>query len=289
MPERLGDFVAKRPRVSYNDAEMSHRETKITTLLLISVGAFAALLSGCGAERQGDGEVVIFAAASLRDAMQSISAPFEEQSGVRTVFNFAGSNVLAQQIEAATAADVYLSANEQWMDYLEKAGRIEIDTRRTFASNSLVVIAHRSKPLQLDDPARLDELDFRFLSLADPEAVPAGRYARQYLQSLDANGELWNRLSQRVAPAPDVRAALAVVEADPEILGIVYSTDAAFSQEVKVIYQVPRQQGPDIRYSAALVRDAPHAEAGRRFLEFLAGPRAMRMLQAMGFGFAAAE
>ncbi|MEE8585203.1 MAG: molybdate ABC transporter substrate-binding protein [Acidobacteriota bacterium] len=242
------------------------------------------LLTGCAGER-GEGEVMVFAAASLREALQEISAPFQKSSSIRTVFNFAGSNVLARQIEAAPAADVFLSANKEWMDYLQELGRIEPGTRRTFASNRLAVIAHRNNPVQLNDPAQLADLDFRFLSLADPEAVPAGRYARQYLQGIDGSGQLWNRLSSRVAPAPDVRAAMALVEADPEILGIVYRTDAASSQRVRVLYEVPAKQGPEIRYSAALLRDGPNPEAGRRFLEFLAGKEAMEMLEALGFGF----
>ncbi|HSR52533.1 MAG TPA: molybdate ABC transporter substrate-binding protein [Acidobacteriota bacterium] len=231
--------------------------------------------------------MVVYAAASLRDVMQDLSSAFQKNSGTRVLFNFAGSNVLAQQIEASPEADVFLSANEQWMDFLQEAGRIETETRRIFASNRLVIIAHRDSPLQLDDPAQLAELDFRYLSLADPEAVPAGRYARQYLQSIDP--QLWKRLESRVAPAPDVRAALALVEADPQILGIVYRTDSAASQRVKVLYQVPPERGPHIRYPAALIKNAPNPEQGKRFLEFLRSPEARGMLEAMGFGFGVAE
>ena len=270
--------------------KMRHRVTENTKFLLIPLCALCALcasvalLVGCTVDRRGEGEVVVFAAASLRDALQDLSAPFQKGSGIRTVFNLAGSNVLARQIEAAPAADVYLSANQEWMDYLQEAGRIEPGTRRTFASNRLVVIAQRDNPTQLNDPAQLADLDFRFLSLADPEAVPAGRYARQYLQGIDGSGQLWNRLSSRVAPAPDVRAALALVAADPDILGIVYRTDAASSQRVRVLYEVPANEGPVIRYSAALLRDGPNPEAGRRFLEFLSGEEAMGVLEALGFG-----
>lgn len=267
----------------------STKNTEPGRALLCVLWAFAALLAGCGGPSRGDQEVVVFAAASLRDVLRDLSESFRQESGIRAVFNFAGSNVLAQQIEAAPAADVYLSANEQWMDYLREAGRIERDTRRNFASNRLVIIAHRDGLFQLKDPARLADLDFRYLSLADPEAVPAGRYARQYLQSIDADGQLWDRLKRRVAPAPDVRAALAVVEADPQLLGIVYRTDAATSRQVRVLYEVPAGEGPEIRYSAALVKDAPHPEEGKRFLAFLSGPEAMGVLREMGFGFGNGE
>lgn len=246
------------------------------------------MMSGCADDRREEEEVIVYAAASLRDVMQELSGPFRE-SGVKVVFNFAGSNVLAQQIEAAPAADVFLSADEQWMDHLQEAGRIVPESRRIFASNRLVIVAHRDSRLHLQDPAQLADLDFRHLSLADPEAVPAGRYARQYLRSLVRGEALWELLKARVAPAPDVRAALALVEADPEIVGIVYRTDAACSKRVKVLYQVPEEKGPDIRYSAALVKNAPHRRQGERFLEFLSGPQARRILQSAGFGFGAAE
>ncbi|HSR68377.1 MAG TPA: molybdate ABC transporter substrate-binding protein [Acidobacteriota bacterium] len=256
-------------------------------LLLLSLSS--APFAGCTGSGQEDEVVVVYAAASLRDVMHSLSEPFQRSSGTGTVFNFAGSNVLARQIDATPAADVYLSANEQWVDFLQERGRIVAETRRTFASNRLVIVAHRNSPFQLQEAARLADLDFRYLSLADPEAVPAGRYARQYLQSIEPDGRLWKRLQERVAPAPDVRAALALVEADPRILGIVYATDAASSQKVRVLYEVPRAKGPDIRYSAALVKGGPNPAQGRRFLEFLSGPEARRVLEEMGFGFGVAE
>lgn len=255
---------------------------RCTVFLTLGAAALLAAAS-CGSGEPDHAEAAVFAAASLRDVLQDLAGPFEDRTGVRAVFNFAGSNVLAQQIEAAPAADVFLSANEDWMDSVEKAGRIAPETRRVFLSNSLVVIAQRDNPIRLESPQQLGEASFRFLSLGDPEAVPAGRYARQYLQSVDGTGQLWDRLKDKVAPAPDVRAALALVEADPEILGIVYRSDALSSKRVRVIYEVPPGKGPEIRYSGAVVRGGGNSEAGKRFLEFLSGDEAAHVFEEYGF------
>lgn len=254
-----------------------------TMVLTAGMAALFACAS-CGPGESEDGQVAVFAAASLRDALQDLAGPFEDRTGVRAVFNFAGSNVLARQIEAAPTADVFLSANEAWMDHVEQAGRIVPETRRTFLSNRLVVIAHGDNPIQLESPIGLVKADFRFLSMGDPEAVPAGRYARRYLQSVGGSRRLWDRLKGKAAPAPDVRAALALVEADPEILGIVYRSDAMSSKRVRVLYEVPPGEGPEIRYSGAVVREGGNGAAGRRFLEFVSGAEAARVFEGYGFG-----
>ena len=257
-------------------------------MLALGMAAFFGGAS-CSPGAPQDGRVAVFAAASLRNALQDLAGVFEQRTGVGAAFNFAGSNVLARQIAAAPAADVFLSADEAWMDHVEQARRIVPGTRRTFLSNRLVVIAHRHSPIRLESPLQLGELDFRFLSLGDPEAVPAGRYARQYLQGIPGGGRLWERLREKVAPSPDVRAALALVEADPEILGIVYRSDVVSSQAVRVLYQVPPQEGPSIRYSGAVVKGGGNPEAGRRFLEFLAGQEAALVFEGYGFGLAEDE
>jgi molybdate transport system substrate-binding protein len=248
----------------------------------------AVIFAGCsprphrGGERR---ELLVFAAASLKDVLGELSRPFETQTGISPVFNFAGSNVLALQIEASPqSAQVFLSADENWMDHVDKAGLIEPGSRRAFLSNRLVIIANRDNPLQLPSPAQLADADFRYLSLADPEAVPAGRYARRFMEHVavgDTN--LWTRVKDRVAPAPDVRAALALVEAQKEIIGIVYRTDAAISKKVRVVLDVPEELTPAIRYSCACIRNSRDAEAARAFLDFLASPEAVAVFRAHGF------
>ncbi len=259
--------------------------------LLLSSGS-------CGGQRgpegQAEDELMVFAAASLRDALLASEKAFEERSGVDLRFNFAGSNLLALQIEASPRADVYISANEWWMEYLEDRQFLEADSRRTLVSNGLAIIVNGDSALGLEAPSGLPDLPMRHLSLADPEGVPAGRYAKEYLQGLPwGDGSIWDAVSSRVAPAPDVRGALALVEADPEIIGIVYRTDAVSSARVRILYEVPIGDGPEIRYEAAAIkssspRSLAEQAAARQsvafsYLEFLGGEAAQEEFESQGF------
>lgn len=229
-------------------------------------------------------EVTVFAAASLRDVMVEVGASFESESGAHPVFNFAGSNTLAQQIEAAPVADVFLSASEQWMDTVEKAGRVVAGSRRVFLSNRLVIVANGGSALELPSLEALAGLDFQHLSLGDPAGVPAGRYARELLEAVEVDGQsLWQRLETKLVPAPDVRAALALVEAEPTAVGIVYRTDAAVSKRVRVLYEVPAERSPEIRYVAAAVQGGPNPEAAAALLDFVTGQQARAMFERAGF------
>ena len=209
---------------------------------------------------------------------------FEGQTRADLRFNFAGSNLLALQIEAAPRADVYLSANERWMDYLDQRNLLAAGTRRTLLSNRLVMVAQRASPFRLQEAGDLADLPFRFLALADPDGVPAGRYAREYLKGLPRGaGSVWEAVVPRVAPAPDVRAALAMVEADPRVVGIVYRTDAAASPRVRVLLEVPPEEGPLIRYQAAAIRSSPRPALARTYLDFLGQAAARREFESHGF------
>ena len=247
-------------------------------VLTLSVGA-------CGSETDAQREVMVFAAASLRDAMLAIEAPFETETGVDVVFNFAGSNVLAQQIVAAPGADVYLSASTRWMDTVADAGRVVAGTRQVVLTNTLAVVAHPRSTWTLDAPCDLAGLGFTYLALGDPAAVPAGRYARDWLSAQSCNGRsLWQAVEGRVAPSPDVRAALGLVLAEPDLVGIVYKTDyLAFAEETRLLYEAPAVAGPPIQYALAQIADGPHPDAARRFLAYLTGETARRHFEAHGF------
>jgi molybdate transport system substrate-binding protein len=251
----------------------------------------ALLLAGCGGKPSGDDELLVFAAASLRDVAVDLGAAFEERNpAVAVSFNFAGSNVLAQQIAAAPRADLFLSADLRWLDFLEERGRLVPGSRRAFLGNRLALVARRDSPVAIDDPRRLADADYRHLAVADPEAVPAGRYARAALGSIPLEdveggegGDLWSAVAGRVAPALDVRAALALVESDPEIVGIVYRTDAATSEKVKVLHLFPEGAGGPIRYGAALVEGDRPGDVAERFLAFLTTPAACAVAERHGF------
>ena len=185
-------------------------------------------------------EINVFAAASLRDVLTDVGKQFESKTGLKMRFNFAGSNVLAQQIAAAEVADVFVSANQRWMDFVDQKKRSVPGTRRFLLSNRIVVVAHVSTDWTISTPQELAELPIRFLSVGDPEAVPAGLYAKNYLSEIEyESGSLWSFFRSRVAPAPDVRAALNLVASDPEVIGIVYRTDAIAAESVRVLYEIP--------------------------------------------------
>jgi molybdate transport system substrate-binding protein len=252
---------------------------------LLAIAAVTGLLAGCSpGPAESPQQITVFAAASLRDVLQDIGGRFKAATGTQPVFNFSASNLLAQQIEAAPGADVFLSADEKWMDELEAKGRLQPGSRRRFLSNRLVVVAKRDSPFVLSEPGGLADLPFEHLSLADPAAVPAGRYAKGFLEKVrSGDSTLWERVADRVLPALDVRAALAVVEADPRMVGIVYRTDAAASRRVKVLLEIPPDLTPPIHYAAAAVAGSRHRSAAQSFLDFLAGPEAVATFEKAGF------
>ena len=229
-------------------------------------------------------ELMVFAAASLADVLHEVGVIYERQSGVCLVFNFAGSNVLAQQIIASSKADVFVSADEEWMDAVERAGRLEAGTRQSLLVNALAVIAHLGASWEMDDGTDLCQMDFRFVALGDPEAVPAGRYAKQWLQNLLCDGRtLWETVSDRVSPAPDVRAVLGQVEVTG-VVGIVYRTDYLVARDrVKLLYMVSVEDGPPIRYAVARLQQATHAEVAKSFLEFLHSDVSRAIFEKHGF------
>jgi molybdate transport system substrate-binding protein len=222
---------------------------------------------------------VVYAAASLRDVLQHLAPAGEKAADVRLVFNFGASNDLARQIEAGNKADVFFSADEDWMDRVARAGLVDAESRRSFLSNRLIVVGAADTTLSVGSPSDLAAPAVRRLSLANPEAVPAGRYARAWLEKAG----VWKTVEDRVVPAIDVRAALAVVESGAAEVGIVYRTDAAISRHVRVLYEVPAGEGPRISYAVAAMRDRPRIAAARRLVAWLAGPEAALTFERSGF------
>lgn len=265
-----------------------HRHARYYCLLLSSLSVLAFLgAPGCQSNdtpHTNTPPLVVFAAASLQDVVTDLGKRFEQAHTVELVYNFAGSNTLAQQIKAAPAADVFLSANVEWVDFLGQAERLVEGSRRNFVSNRLVLISRHDAVLSITDPHQLAERDFMFLALANPDAVPAGRYAKAFLQSVTVGEQsLWEIVKDKVAPTPDVRAALGLVESDPAIIGMVYRTDAATSARVTVQYEVPAQLQQPIIYCAAAVKGRHDAVLAQRFLDFLGSPEAKAVFAKYGF------
>jgi molybdate transport system substrate-binding protein len=221
-------------------------------------------------------ELLVFAAASLTDALVEIGAAFEAREGVRVLFSFGGSNALARQILAGAPADLFVSANPDRMDELERAGLVRLEDRVELLSNRLAVVVAARSTLSVSSPADLDRA--RRLALGDPEAVPAGIYARRWLET---HG-LWAGLRERVIPTLDVRGALGAVESGSADAAIVYRTDAALSGRVRVAFEIPPEQTPGIVYPASVLTGSTSVEA-LRFMEYLQSPEAHSVFTRLGF------
>jgi len=224
-------------------------------------------------------EVDVFAAASLTDALQELSATYEKASGDKVVLNLGASSTLARQIQEGAPADLFLSADEEKMDGLEKRRLLLPGSRKSVLSNVLVIVVPFDSKLTITSAADLAGAQVRAIALAEPQTVPAGIYAKQYLKAQ----KLWDRLIDRVIPTENVRAALAAVEAGNADAGIVYKTDAGISKKVKVAFEVPRAAGPKISYPFAAVAASRHPEAARRFLAWLQSPEALAVFERYGF------
>jgi molybdate transport system substrate-binding protein len=220
-------------------------------------------------------EVTVFAAASLADALAEIGKSFQSATGHQVAFNFGASSDLARQIRAGAPADVFFSADEVQMDAVTRAGMVRVAERVNLLSNTLVVVVPARTPRRLRAPSEI--ASFERLALADPQAVPAGVYAKRYLESIG----LWSRLADRVVPTLNVRGALAAVESENVPAAIVYRTDAATSSRVAVAFEVPRAAGPAIVYVMAPLARA--SAPARLFADELASAGATRVYQKYGF------
>lgn len=214
-------------------------------------------------------EVRVFAAASLREAVEEIARSYRPDT---IVFSFGASSMLARQIEEGAPADLFLSADEAKMSALAKRGLVK--GRVSVLSNSLVIVVPKSDGRNITSPQQLPSAGR--IALAEPSSVPAGIYARQYLQRLG----LWERVKPNVIPTGNVRGALAAVESGNVDAAIVYKTDARISKQVRVAYEVPRSQTPEISYPFGIVNDTP---AARRFLAHLRSKAALDVFAKHGF------
>lgn len=225
--------------------------------------------------------VSVFAAASLTGALEEIGKEFAAASGVRVKFSFAASSLLARQIEGGAETDVFFSADAEWMDYLVRRKLIKVSTRHELLSNRLVLIAPSGARLALKiEPgfAIAAALGDSRLAVADPETVPAGRYAKAALTAVG----VWDAVAGKLAPAENVRAALAYVARGESALGIVYQTDAKAEAKVRVIDIFPADTHPRIVYPIALTQSSTSAEA-RALLVYILSDKAAAVFKRHGF------
>lgn len=223
-------------------------------------------------------DVSVFAAASLKNALDEVAAQFTSETGHRVTISYAGSNTLAKQIIEGAPADVFVSANTEWMDEVGKAGLVQ--SRADILGNRLVLIAHGdAAPVQISGDMDLaGMLDGGKLAMALVDSVPAGQYGKAALENLG----LWDSVQSDVAQSDNVRAALALVAAGEAPLGIVYATDAVAEDDVTVVGEFPADSHPSITYPAALLTGAAD-DADRAFYDALSDARADAIFARHGF------
>ena len=238
------------------------------------------LLQPLTAQAQTGQSITVLAAASLTNVMQEIGKSYEASAGKTVVFSFAGSMVLAKQIEASTGADLFISADTESMDYLDKKNLIARNTRTDLLGNRLVLIAPANSKTALRIAPGFGlagALQGGRLALATPESVPAGRYAKAALTALG----VWDSVKNQIAQGEDVRATLAYVARGETPLGIVYATDARIESKVRVVATFPDNSHEPIVYPTALTKDAKPDAA--LFLAYLKTPSARVIFERAGF------
>ena len=235
-----------------------------------------------GVVRAQGGGMVVFAAASLKTALDEIAAAWAKDTGKPAPrISYAASSALARQMEQGAPADLFISADLDWMDYAAGKNLIRPDTRYNLLGNKIVLIAprdSRTTTLALTGGDLAKALAGGKLSMGNVDAVPAGKYGKAALEKLGA----WSSVKDSIAQAENVRAALLLVARGEAPLGIVYSTDATAEPGVKIVATFPADSHPPITYPAALARESKNANA-KNFLDFLRSAKARAVFEKQGF------
>ncbi|MCV6589238.1 MAG: molybdate ABC transporter substrate-binding protein [Marinobacterium sp.] len=238
-------------------------------------------LSSSAAER-----IHLFAASSLTTALSQLAAEYERSRGVRVLITYAASSALARQISQGAPADLYLSANQRWMDYLQQQALLQAGSQIELLRNRLVLVAHPALLLPSSLPELLsadwplsDLLGEQRLAMADPAHVPAGIYGREALQTL----QLWPSVHSKLTRSHNVRAALALVEQGEAPLGLVYRSDAHASTRVQQLALIPSSAHSLIRYPMAITRQSSSRTQVWAFYEFLQSAEAQAVFRQQGF------
>jgi len=261
----------------------------LKALRLAAMGLAATLIASCGpaeapkAAAAPETPVTVFAASSLTDVLKQVGEQFAAEGHPAPVFNFAASSELARQIEQGAGADVFVSADEAWMDYVADKNLIDDGSRKTLLTNTLVLVTPSDKPITIELSPSVDlaaALNGGKLAMGNPDSVPAGKYGKEALEKLGA----WAGVEASVVRAENVRSALRFVEAGEAAAGIVYGTDAkAAGAKVAIAGTFPADSHTPITYPAAIIagKETGSAEA---FLQFLSSPKAAETFRAAGFG-----
>jgi len=225
-------------------------------------------------------QVLIFAAASLTDALKEAAGTYEKMTGDKIVFNFGASGTLERQIEDGAPADIFFSADESIMNSLERRELIRKDTRKSRLANCLVIITPKDSTIKINSPAELTDSRVKRIALGDPKVVPAGMYSKTYLKKQD----LWNAVEPKMVLCENVREALNMVNSEDVDAGMVFKTDALInSKRVKINFEIPCQDTPEVSYPAAICRDSKQVEAATKFLQYLDSDEMAKLFERYGF------
>jgi molybdate transport system substrate-binding protein len=226
--------------------------------------------------------VTVFAAASLKDAVDEIEAAYQKRAGQKAVISYASSSALAKQVESGAPAHIFISADLDWMDYLEKRKLIDTASRTNLLRNELVLVAPVDSKVALNvgpNFALAGALGNGRLAMGDPDHVPAGKYGKAALESLG----VWPSVAGKIARAENVRSALLFVSRGEAPLGIVYRTDAVADKRVRIAGAFPADSHPPIVYPAAILASGRNNTSAQHYLSFLKAPEALATFRKHGF------
>lgn len=250
--------------------------------LCVLIGLAFAMCAALSPVRAAARGPTVLAAASLQESMTEAANVWAAKGHAKPVLSFAASSALARQVAAGAPADLFISADEPWMDYVATRGLLAPKSRSSFLYNRLVLVAPSSSPVKLAIAPRFPlakALGNGRLAMADPAAVPAGKYGKAALSYLN----VWPSVQSKIAIGENVRAALALVERGEAPLGIVYATDAKASKKVRVVGMFPVGSHPPITYPIARLKQSRHAEA-EGFRRFLVSREGRAIFAKYGFG-----
>ena len=253
--------------------------SRAASLLLVWLLVSAALACTGTSTDEHRTSLVVSAAISLSEALTDAVAEFEQQSGVTVTVNAAGSDTLATQIIAGARADLFLSADTRQMDRVQREGLVRGGSRVDLFSNELVAVVRRDAPVALRHVDDLRGRRVRRIAVGDPDAVPAGVYARAYLRSRG----MWEPVRDKLVPTRSVRAALVSVQAGHADVGFVYRTDLVATDDLQVAFPVPRLPESPIVYPGAVLTGTSHPDEALRFLTFLREGTGRRIFKDAGF------
>lgn len=259
----------------------SLRALAVTLLAAVAFTGIAGVATAAEGGASAGKSIVVFAAASLTDALGEIDKAYTAKTGVEVKASFAASSVLARQIESGAKAEVFFSADEEWADYLAQRNLLKAGTRHDVVGNRLVMIAPADSTVKIDIKPGFSVAsalgDAGRLATGDPDSVPVGRYAQSALTKLGA----WDAIAPRLVRAENVRAALAYVARGEARLGIVYATDAQAEKRVKIIGTFPENSHPPIRYPIAATASA--STDGTKYVDFVRSKVSQEILKKYGF------